>query len=398
MKYDFDKVTDREGTACAKWDMREEVFGEEDILPMWVADADWPTAPEIIEALKKRVDHGVFGYSHLQEEHHRAVVDWVKKRYDWEIEPEWLIYTNGVVPSIEAAIKAFSHRGDEVVIQPPVYYPFYTAIKNCGTQVANNELKQKDEHYEMDFDNLRSLLERGEGKRSGPPRHRLLILCSPHNPVGRVWSPEELKKLGQITTEHDLTVISDEIHADLTFSDFSHTPFASLSEEFAKNSITTISPSKTFNLASLKASIMIVPDEKKRKRINQVAGRGLNSPNVLGLEAMKAAYEKGEEWLEEQLSYLQDNLHYTENFINSELPSVGIFETQGTYLVWLDFSSLGMEEEKLEEFMIEEARVGLDFGSWFGPGGEGFMRLNVACPRNILKEGLGSIKDAVKGL
>ena len=229
MKYDFDKIIDRENTACAKWDKRKDVFGKEDILPMWVADADWPTSPKVVKAIKERVDHGVFGYSFPDEEHEQAVVSWVKNRYDWEIKPEWLIYSNGVVPSIEATIKTFCHRGDEVIIQPPVYYPFYTAIKNCGTQVANNMLTKENGHYKMDLDHLSSLLERGEGKRSGSARHQLLILCSPHNPVGRVWTEKELNKLGKLTTEHDITVIYDEIHADLVFYDYKHTPFVCLS-------------------------------------------------------------------------------------------------------------------------------------------------------------------------
>jgi len=394
---DFDEGLDRIGTGCAKWDFIDEYFGRDDVLPMWVADSDWKTCDAIIEALKERVEHGAFGYGKPGEEHDEAVIHWLKKRYDWKIEPEWIVYTNGITPSLSVSVRTFTDMGDGVVLQPPVYYPFYSVIENSGARVIKNELRYDDEKntYSIDFEDLERRFETCDSKVKRDNRSRMMILCSPHNPVGRVWSEKELKKIGELALEYDVMVVSDEIFSDYVFEG-KHTPFSSLSEDIADNSITMFAPTKTFNIAGLNIGIAVIPNSLLRRRFENSRERLVKQGNVFGFTALKAAYTQGEKWLEAQLDYLKENKDYAVNFVREEIPEVEVVDPEGTFLFWMDFNELGLEPEELDDLLLSKARVALNNGAWFGENGRGFMRLNFACPRSTLEEGLERIKDAVK--
>lgn len=388
---DFDKGLDRKGTSCAKWDFLKEYFGRDDVLPMWVADSDWKTCEPVIEALKERVGHGAFGYSKPCEEHDQAVVDWVERRYDWKIDPEWIVYTNSITSSLSTAVRTFADLGDSVVIQPPVYFPFFSLIKNSGCQVLENQLKYDDGRYSMNFEDLQQKFSPNDEERD---RTSMMILCNPHNPVGRVWSEEELNRVAELALENDVMVVSDEIFSDFTYKS-DHTPFSSVSEEAADNSITLITPAKSFNIAGLKIGIAIIPDPDTRKRFENARDLLVKEPNVLALTALKAAYEHGEEWIGSQLDYLEKNKRYASDFIDKNISKVKAVEPEGTFLLWIDFNKLNLDPDRLNELILDKAKVALIEGQKFGPGGEGFMRLNFACPRDTLKEGLQRIKSAV---
>jgi cystathionine beta-lyase len=398
MKYDFNRVIDRRNTDCAKWDSVREVFGSSDILPMWVADMDFPIARPITEALRKRTEHEIYGYTRPSPSLYEAVVNRMWQRYHWKIEPEWLVFTPGVVPALNVAVKAFTHPGDEVIIQSPVYYPFWSAVTNNGCQVANNELKLINGHYEIDFADL----ERKSGPRGemmpSPSRIRLMILCSPHNPVGRVWTKEELTRVGEIVFKNDTIVVSDEVHCELLFKGNRHTPFASISDDFSQRSIVCMAASKTFNLAGLAASTIIIPNRKLRDAFVTARAGILPRPNALALVALEAAYCYGDEWLEQLLDYLPGNLEFLMNYCLERIPRIKVVKPEGTYLVWLDCRELGLEPLSLRAFMREKAKVGLEDGHMFGANGAGFQRMNIACPRAILEEALRRIEGAVKNL
>lgn len=392
----FDERVDRTGTNSIKWDYREEIFGRSDVLPMWVADSDWPTSRSVIDAIIERAEHGVFGYTKPGEETDELVVNWWKKRYNWDIDPSWVVYTNGVVPTLSMVIDSFARPGEGVVLQPPVYYPFFTSVERGGSQILTNELKLEDGGYKMDHDGLRKLCNsHGESIPPSPPPS-MMVLCNPHNPVGRVWRKEELERLADICLEKDVLLVSDDIHSEFIYEGHRYHPLASLSEEIANNSITLTSPSKAFNTAGLPASVAIIPNETIRKRFEVARNKVLKEPSVFGLEALMAAYRDGEKWLEDQLAYLQENMEFSYGYVKEEIPRVDPVKPEGTTLLWLDCRSLRLNREELEELVVDEARVGLDFGHWFGPGGDGFVRLNFACPRGILEEGLERISRAVK--
>jgi len=392
----FDEGLDRTGTDCAKWDFVDEYFDCDDVLPMWVADSDWKTCDAIIEALKERVEHGAFGYGKPGKEHDEAVIHWIKKRYDWKIEPEWIVYTNGITPSLSVSVRTFTDMGDGVVIQPPVYYPFFSVIENSGARIIKNELKyDKEENtYSIDFEDLERKFETCDSKIKRDNRSRMIILCSPHNPVGRVWSEEELKKIGELALEHDVMVVSDEIFSDYVY-ERKQTPFSSLSEEIAHNSITMLAPTKTFNIAGLNIGIAVIPNTDLRRRFENSRERLVKQGNVFGFTALKAAYNHGEEWLEAQLDYLKENKDYAVNFVQENIPKVEVVDPEGTFLLWMDFNELGLKPEELDELLLNEAKVALNNGAWFGENGKGFMRLNFACPRSTLKEGLKRIMRAI---
>lgn len=390
MKYDFDKIINRDNTNSMKWNFNKELFGSEDVLPMWVADMDFSVPPAIVDAIKKRAEHGIFGYSGPDDEYYNSVIGWMKKRHNWNIEKDWFAFTPGVVPGIYWFIRAFTHPGDKVILQPPVYYPFYSAIKLNGCEVVLNPLKFENDRYLMDFDDLESKFD---------SRVKLLILCSPHNPIGRVWGKEELMRLGEICIKHGVIVISDEIHEDLVYKEYKHIPFASISDEFAQNSVTCTAPSKTFNLAGLQTSNFIVPNSKIRTEFkNMLENNAIMFPNTFGIVALQAAYEHGEEWLDELLDYLHGNLDFLLRYIKENIPKIKVINPEGTYLVWLDCRELGMDPIALKNFMLEKAKVALDDGYVFGQGGEGFERLNIACPRSLLEEGLNRIAKAVNSI
>ncbi|MDD5083094.1 MAG: pyridoxal phosphate-dependent aminotransferase [Dehalococcoidales bacterium] len=398
MKYDFDKVIDRRQTGCAKWDMVESIFGDKDVLPMWVADMDFPVAAPITEAIRRRAEHEIYGYTVPGASVIESVVERVWQKYGWKIQPEWVVFTPGVVPALHVAVRAFTHPGDHVIAQGPVYYPFWAAIRDNGCTPADNELRLVNGRYEMDFADLRNRFRPREAMMPSPSRVAMMILCSPHNPVGRVWREEELAQVGDIAREKDIIVVSDEIHCELLFRGSKHIPFASLSPEIEQISITCMAPSKTFNIPGLQASSIIIPNQKLRNAFNAARAGILPQPNTFGLVALEAAYRYGDEWLEQLLDYLQGNLEFLIAYVSRNIPRLKVIKPEGTYLVWLDCRELGMGPMELRKFMRQRAKVGLDDGYLFSPGGAGFQRMNIACPRATLREALQRIERAVSDL
>ncbi len=397
--YNFDQVISRQNTNCAKWDAAEFIFGEKDIIPMWVADMDLPTARPITEALKKRTEHEIYGYPlSVPFSTASAVINRMKQKYNWEIKPEWIVSTPGVVPALFTAVRAFTIAGDAVILQDPVYYPFWGAIENNGCHVANNPLKLVDGYYKVDFEDLAARFEPIVRVLPSPSRIRMMILCSPHNPVGRVWTREELTKMGEIVIGNGAIMVSDEIHGELLYNGHRHIPFASISKEFEQNSITCMAASKTFNLAGLEASVLIIPNDKLREKFEQTRQGFLPSANIFGMVALEAAFNDGDEWLVQFLDYLQHNMEFLSDYFEHHIPQIKVIKPEGTYLVWLDCRQLAMGPKVLAEFMTRKARVGLDHGFAFGPSGDGFERINIACPRSILAEALNRIKLAVNAL
>jgi cysteine-S-conjugate beta-lyase len=400
VEYDFDGEVNRQGTSCVKWEFvvddenpqklkyTGECFGENRLLPLWVADMDFPCPEPVIKALADRVEKGIYGYTLPTEPYYSSVINWMKKRQGWEIAPEWICLSPGVVPAINLLVRTFISPGDSVLIQPPVYHPFFSAIENNKGGIAANPLLFENGRYHMDIHDLEA--------KARDPKVKMAILCSPHNPVGRVWTPEELVRFGEICLENDVLIVSDEIHGDLIYKGNTFTPFASLNEDFAKNSVTCTAPSKTFNMAGLQTSNIIIPDETLRIKFTQsLASNGLFTLNTFGIVALQAAYDNGEEWLDQVMDYIEVNLVYLQEFVAEKIPQISVVEPEGTYLVWLDCRNLGMEKQELRRLFFKDARVYLDDGIMFGPEGEGFQRINIACPRPILVEALGRIENAI---
>jgi cysteine-S-conjugate beta-lyase len=398
VKYDFDRICSRQNTDCIKWDSIKTIFKDEDIIPMWVADMDFPTARPIVEALEKRSQHEFYGYTQPGPSLVEAVVDRLSRKFGWKILPEWLVFTPGVIPAISIAIRSLTHPGDGIILQEPVYYPFFPSVTQSGCQVVTNQLKLSGGQYEMDFIELERKFQPEPGMYDTLSNTRAMILCNPHNPVGRVWKKEELAHLGDIVIGHGATVISDEIHCELLFKGYQHTTFASISPEFEQNCIVCIAPSKTFNLAGLAASSIIIPNKKLRDSFNDVRRNIVYGPNLFGLVAMESAYRYGDEWLEQLLEYLQGNLDFSEAYFANRIPKIKVIKPQGTYLLWLDCRGLGMADRALRDFMRQKVKVGLDDGFLFGTGGSGFQRMNIACPRSVLKEALERIEKAVDSM
>ncbi|MBA7627274.1 Cystathionine beta-lyase PatB [subsurface metagenome] len=390
--FDFDQVIDRTKSNSAKWDKKvlEKGFGDPDLLPLWVADMDFKAPQPIIDKLVQTAEHGIYGYSILPPSFFESVLSWFKRRYGWDIDKKWLSQTPGVIPALDVAVNAFCNSGDKVIVQNPVYYPFYPVIENNGCRILLNPLKLSNNHYTMDFKDLE--------KKVKDPRAKMIILCNPHNPIGRVWTKEELKQLGEICIKNEILIVSDEIHCDLIFPGYKLTNFATINDEFAQNSITCTSTSKTFNLAGLKISNIVIPNQKLRQTFkNTQANLGVGGPNLFAIAAMETAYkhEICENWLDALLQYLKGNLNFLKVFIKEKLPQIKVIEPEGTYLVWLDFRELGLEPKELEKFMRGKAKVALDEGYIFGQGGEGFERINIACPKSILEEALNRITEAI---
>lgn len=388
---DFDKVIDRRNTRCLKYDFAKRRGMPEDVLPLWVADMDFATSSYIEDALIERAKHGIFGYSEVQTPYFEILANWLKKHHNWDVEEKWLIKTPGVVFALAMAVKAYTEIGESVLIQAPVYYPFYEVIRDNGRKIVENELYLGDDNrYHIDFEDFEDKII--------SEKVRLFILCSPHNPVGRVWTAEELVKLGDICVKHGVIVVSDEIHADFVFKGRHHV-FASLKKEFENISITCTSPSKTFNLASMMMSNIFIPNhELKRKFRKELDAAGTSQLGIMGLVACEAAYCKGEEWYRSMIEYVRKNIEFTKEYIAENIPDVSMIDIEGTYLVWLDFHKTGLSAEELDRRIIHNAKLWLDSGKIFGKCGEGFQRINVACPRSILKEALDRIKNILKGL
>jgi cysteine-S-conjugate beta-lyase len=400
MKYSFDQEIPRQGTNSVKWEFMmggpDEppavptgcFFGEGRTLPMWVADMDFRCPEPVVEALTARAGHGIFGYSAPTPAFYESVVGWMARRHAWHVEPEWICVTPGVVPAINMLVRTFVFPGEKVLIQPPVYHPFKMAIENNQAEVVVNPLRYIDDGYRMDFADLEAKVK--------DPRVKMAILCSPHNPVGRVWTADELAEFGRICNRNDLLVVSDEIHGDLVYRGHPFTPYAKLDPEFARRSVICTAPSKTFNMAGLQISAIMIPDSDLRSQFEKtLLSNGVFGANCFGLTAFQTAYNEGEAWLEQALTYLEGNLAFLEGYIASHIPQIEVVHPEGTYLVWLDCRGLGLGSEDLNRLMLEEARVYLEDGVTFGSQGEGFQRMNLACPRNMLEEALDRIKNAI---
>lgn len=388
-RYNFDEIIDRHDTASEKWDFLKENFGYEDLLPLWVADLDFKSPKPIIDSLVARAEHGVYGYTHLAESYYDSVIGWYARRYKWEIPRDWIVFSPGVIPAIRNAIRGFTNPGDKVIVQTPVYFPFFHSIEENGREVFENPLKLIDGRYEMDLEDLE--------EKAKDPKAKMLILCNPHNPVGRVWTKEELERLGKICLENDILILSDEIHSDLRYPGVEFTNLASISKELANNSITFTSASKAFNLAGLQISNIIIPNERLRGILMEAASiSGVHLPNAFAAIAVQAAYDKCEDWLDELLEYLKGNLEFLNNFVEQNMPGVRVIQPQGTYLVWLDFREIEPDPEKLQSMLLKDAKVALVKGSEFRTGGEGFERMNIGCPRAILNKALNQIAGALQ--
>lgn len=384
MKYDFDKTIDRRATNSYKWDS-----APGGVLPMWVADMDFRTASAIIDALQKRVAHGIFGYTRVPDAYYDAVTSWFSRRHGWDIDREWIIYISGVVPAVSAVIKAMTVPGDKVIVQTPVYNCFFSSIRNNGCEIVSNPLRRTADTYEMDFDALE--------RCAADPRAKVMLLCNPHNPAGRVWTPDELTRLGNICLRNGVTVVADEIHCELVYQGFKYTPFASLSDAFLHRSVTCVSPSKAFNIAGLQIANIVAFDNDLRSRIDKAINiNEVCDVNPFGVAATIAAYNEGEEWLNQLVDYLHGNYEAMAEFCRRELPEFPITRLEGTYLVWMDCSSLGMPSDALEHALLDDARLWLNAGTMYGAEGEGYMRWNIACPRSVMLDGLNRFLNFVR--
>ncbi len=398
VKYDFNQQYNRKNTDCLKWDLMGSIFGCEDLIPMWVADMDFPVAKPITDALKKRIEHPFYGYTQPGSSVVNSVVERLKRKFNWDIDPEWIVFTPGVVPALHVAVRSLTHPGDEVILQEPAYHPFFSVVTNSGCKIVNNGLKLVNKRYEIDYDDLEKKFHPKTRPLQGPGRIKTIIFCNPHNPVGRSWKVEEIIRMGEIMIDNGAVVISDEIHCEILFKRQKHTPFASISEEFEQNSMVCMSPSKTFNLAGLEVSSIIIPNKKLRDNFINTRSGIVPNPTLFGFAAMEAAYSFGDEWLEQLLEYLQENLDYLMDYFINKIPKIKVIKPDGTYLIWLDCRDLGMNNDSLRIFMREKAKVGMEDGFIFGESGGGFMRMNIACPRSILKEALTQLEHAVNDL
>ncbi|MGV8905653.1 MAG: MalY/PatB family protein [Acetobacterium sp.] len=391
MKVNFNEVIKRDNTNSLKYDFASRCGKPEGLLPLWVADMDFKTPDPVIDALVEKSRHGIFGYSECGEDYFFILKDWFKTYFEWDIKPEWLVKTPGIVYAIATAIRGLTNKGDGVIIQQPVYYPFAEMITINDRNLIVNQLVYENGKYTIDFSDFENKIIQNQVK--------LFILCNPHNPVGRVWTKEELIHLGEICLKHGVTVVSDEIHEDFIYRGHQHHVFADLGPEFSKITITCTAPTKTFNLAGLQISNIFIKDRNLRNKFSaEMEKSGYSQLNVMGMVACMAAYSKGRAWLDELKIYLADNLDFVRNYLAEKIPQIKLVEPEGTYLIWLDFNALGLSESALEDLIINIAGLWLDKGPMFGAGGDGFQRINIACPRLILEQALSQLEQAIKGL
>jgi cystathionine beta-lyase len=390
MNWNFDEILDREGTDCIKYDLRSEIFGSPDVIPMWVADMDFPAPDFIVEGLRQRVEYRSYGYSFRPHKYYSSIADWLLLRHKWKIEKEWICFSPGVVPALNICTLAFTRPGEKIIVQPPVYFPFFSAVESNGRQLVYNQLKESGGIWTMDFDSLQASIDENT---------RMIILCNPHNPVGRVWTQGELKRLTDICIEKKIIILSDEIHGDLALPGFIHTPVASLSDKASEITVTCIAPSKTFNLAGLSTSSVIISNPVLRQYFNKrISDLHIGSGNIFGTAASIAAYNGGHEWLDALIGYVSGNIEYVKDYCREMIPEIIPVSPEATYMIWLDCRSLGFSAKDLHGFFIEKAKVGMNEGSTFGPGGEGFMRMNVATSRSVVEKAMQSIKTAVSAI
>lgn len=382
MKYNFDEITKRSGSNSYKWDTAT----DNDVLPMWVADMDFRTAPVIVDALAKRVQHGIFGYTKVPQAYYEATISWFKRRHEFSIRKEWILFTSGVVPALSAVIKALTVPGDKVLVQTPVYNCFFSSIRNDECEMVASKLLYKNNVYSIDFDDFED--------KAADPKVKLMLLCNPHNPVGRVWTKEELTTIGEICLRNNVIVVSDEIHCDLVYDGHTHIPFASVSDEFLQNSVTCIAPSKTFNLAGIQVANIIAADGEIKKRIDKALNvNEVCEINCFAVEALIAAYNEGDDWLDELKIYLYDNYRLLSNFFQKYLPNMPVLPLEATYLVWVDCSVLGVTSKEIVDKLLTKEKLWLNEGTMYGEAGEGFIRINIATQRDRLINGLEKIRN-----
>lgn len=390
MKYNFDEKIDRSKNHSAKWEEMGKKFISNDLWPMWIADMDIKTAPEIIEAMKEKIEQGIFGYVHRPDSYYESAVEWLERRFNYKISPSSLIHSSGVVPTLSILVRQMTALGDKILIQLPVYYPFAVTIKDNGREVVENKLVVDEEgYYTIDFDDFE--------KKISENKVKLFILCSPHNPVGRVWKKDELLKMSEICLKYKVRVIVDEIWRDIIMPGYEHIPIASLSKEIEMNTITCFSPTKTFNIAGLQASFVTFPlKEEWEKFDNELGILDIKRNNPFNLVAFETGYKKCDLWVDQLNIFLSKNMDYVISFLKDEIPEVKVRKPEGTYLMWLDFRELGLKKEELSMFIQEKAKLALDDGFWFGENGEGFERINIACPRYMVEEGMKRLEMAIK--
>ncbi|MDR3652018.1 MAG: PatB family C-S lyase [Paludibacter sp.] len=387
MRYNFDEIIDRRNTSAVKIERCKALYGTEDVLPLWVADMDFRTPDFIFEAIRERCEHPILGYSMPPKEFYPTIINWIEEHHQWEVKRPWIGFIPGIVPGLSFSIQALTNIGDEVIVQPPVYYPFFHVIKNNNRIIIDSPLKTSNGKFEMDFDNLERII---------TPKTKLFILCNPHNPGGRVWDFETLKRLAEICNMHNIIVVSDEIHADMVLGNNKHIPFATVSESAAQISVTFMAPSKTFNMPGLISSSYIIPNEDIRKQfVDFLEASELNGGNIFAYAATVAAYQKGNEWRKQMLKYVQGNIDFVVNFLETNIPQIKPMIPQASFLVWLNCKELGMETDNLFDFFIQKAGLGLNKGTVFGQGGEYHLRLNVACPRSVLEKAMKQLHLAV---
>ena len=390
MRWNFDEPVSREGTTCVKYDLREETFGTKDVIPMWVADMDFKTPDFIVKALQTRLDHKLFGYSFRAPEYYNSIIEWQLKRHNWKVEKEWICFCPGIVPALNLCTLAFTLPGDNIIVQPPVYFPFFSAVESHGRKLIYNQLTESGGNWKMDFDSL---------IRSIDEKTKMIIISNPHNPVGRVWTHEELNELTDICYNKKILILSDEIHCDLVLPGFRHSPLSTLSEKAAAITITCIAPSKTFNLAGLSTSSVIISNPDLRKTFTRIVDNlHIGNGNIFGTVASIAAYSDGHDWLEELLTYIDGNVDYVVEYFRKMIPEITPVQPEATYMIWLDCRKLGMEGKELQKFFVTSAGVGMNEGSGFGPGGEGYMRMNLATTHKTVIKAMEQIENAVSSI
>lgn len=385
--YNFDEIIDRNGTNCLKVDALQERYGSSDLIPLWVADMDFKAPPAVIDAIIKRAQHGIFGYTRPSQEYHDSIRNWLDKHHDWQIKQEWTSFIPGIVKGIGFVVSCFTDRNDKIIIQPPVYHPFRIIPTLQHREVIDNELILKENRYYMDLEGLKKKIALGA---------KFLILCNPHNPGGRVWTKQELIDLAEICYDNNVLVISDEIHADLAHKGHKHIPFATVSDKAAMNSITFMAPSKTFNIAGIVSSFSVIPNQKIRDKFHAyLESFELEEGYIFAYTATQAAYQHGEEWLVQAKEYIWGNIQFVDNYLKENIPQIKAMIPDASYLIWLDCRNLNLSQPQLEDLFVNKAKLALNTGTMFGKGGEGFMRLNVGSPRSILAKALAQLKDAV---
>jgi cystathionine beta-lyase len=388
--WNFDIAVNREGTDCIKYDLREETFGVKDVIPMWVADMDFNTPDFIVESLHKRLEHEIFGYTFRSPEYYKSIIDWIKLRHNWSIEKEWISFSPGIVPALNFCTLAFTRARDNIIVQPPVYFPFFSAAESHGRTLIYNRLTESDGKWTMDFDSLAASID---------SKTKMIFISNPHNPVGRAWTPEELKALADICLKNNILMVSDEIHCDLVLPGFTHTPLASLSEDIAQNTITLIAPSKTFNLAGLSTSSVIISNQALRKTFTRIVDNlHIGGGNIFGTTASVSAYTNGHQWLEAMLDYVDHNIEFVKDYCREMIPEIIPVPPEATYMIWLDCRRFGMTGKELQNFFVKKAGVGMNEGSSFGPGGDGFMRMNLGTTHQTVMMAMEQIEKAVASL